>query len=267
MKKGLTILLLLAALLLSSCSLRTEWVANKMRNALEGRLITQSTAKMEISLELSGAPLEISAFLDACMSDAPPAAYTDAAVTIRSAETETAIRTSSYLQEEDGALISYTRIGDAWTRETSALTAAELTAQHTDWSWLADAGLQLDANTQIVGGQKCHVLRCTVSGARLQQALGSMPFLGGLLADSGLEPIDISSVSVPTVYYVDTETWLPLQIEMSICGLDEAAERMFSESAGLSPDIRIGEVRVVYSGIRFDPVDIPAVPETASSAF
>ena len=83
--------------------------------------------------------------------------------------------------------------------------------------------------------------------------------------------LDMSALTVPMTMYIDTKTYLPVQMEMEIQGFDELLAGMMDEllgedAASLGMEIEIGKVTAVCTDIGYDAVEVPAVPQEALSA-
>lgn len=152
-------------------------------------------------------------------------------------------------EEAEGTLVYSNEEGtDSWT-----VTPApeEDTATDSDFPLVKDGiNATLEEATQTVDGREAYVLRAELTGEDIP--LDSLP-------DSGTE--ELSTLAVPAVFYFDAETYLPLRIEMDLAEMGEllVASLGLAEE-GAEMEAAFEELSLVMHGIRYEPVEIPAVP-------
>ena len=121
-----------------------------------------------------------------------------------------------------------------------------------------------------MNGREAYKLSFTLTGEELQNSINGMAGMEDLMAEAGMEDLDMSSLAVPTTYYVDAETYLIVGMEMSIEGMDEMLsdmmeELMAAEGEEYSMSFKLGKCNMIYSNISYDPVEIPELPEEVLS--
>ena len=84
--------------------------------------------------------------------------------------------------------------------------------------------------------------------------------------------MDISSLNVPVIYYIDAENYQIVRVELSLAGmndmlndiLEQAMAESGEESYGMT--MTIIECEIVCSDISYDPVEVPELPDEAKTA-
>lgn len=261
-------------LALSACgsSMTAETLTGKMAAALADTPMTQATASMEfdMAMTIQGESTEMSMAMDMDLKTSadPYAAYTQTEVTVDVLGSETTETSQTYTLEENGSLVSYTHSdsGDTWLRQDMGMSLADMSAQSANYNWLtskAPADLTLDKDTQKLDGHQVYVLSCTLTGTEMQEALQSMGSLQDTLSGLGVGEMDLTALSVPTTFYVDTKTFLPVRMELQIEGMGDVLSGMMNEMfgpTGLQIEFDVGTVQAVYSSIGYDQVEVPGVP-------
>ena len=252
-------------------------LVEEMAAAAEGRQMTRTsvTMEMEMSMESEGVAMTMamSSTADTMVSMEPYAAYTDTTMTIDMDGQQITETSQVYMLEEEGKLVNYTHADslDMWQKLDTGMSLDEIMVQYTGYDWMKEKPeneLALAEGTQMVGDREVYVMNCTLTGQEMQQALNGMSNLEDMLAQSGLEALDYTALTVPTVYYIDAETYLPVQMDMTIEGMSEMMNSLMSgmldqteDGTDIDMSIDISDVKVIYTDISYDPVEVPAVPE------
>lgn len=280
MKKLACILLALALMLtLCACSRMTApALAEKMVEALDGRQMTEVNLAMdmEISIAMEGLDMSMDMTIEseALSSTDPYMGYaeTETSMSIFGESMTTTVET--YTLEENGTVVNYTydESTDTWTRQDSGMSLDDLMPAEMDYEWITDKDedeLELEEETTKLHGTECYVLHCTITGKEMQEAMGSMSGLTAMFEELGMEELDFSKLEIPATYWIDKETFLPVEIEMTIEGMDEMMDGLMSSLMGQSMegfDMEISPITVLYTDISYDEVDVPELPEEAKDA-
>ncbi len=262
------------ALSLSACgeTMDAKTVAEKMAAAYAETPMTEGDVYMEMPMSMQvedmTMDMDTSIDMDVKISYDPYAMYSETEMTMTLFGQEINETMYTYSSVENDKVTTYTNSGESWTRQDMGVSPEEFYGQGSGYAWLADKAaseLTLEKETQTVDDQKVYVLKCTLTGEEMQSALNSMGGADTLLTDLGLQDgaIDLSSLNVPTVFYIDTNTFLPVKIEMTISGLSDIVNSILGDSLGdLSGGMTftIGDVLVSYSDLDYDPVEVPSVP-------
>lgn len=263
-------------LALTGCGMNAEKLAEEMMAASEGKQMTQASVSMEMnmSMEVEGASMDMS--MDAAMemqTDADPyASYMSMEMTIDAAGEQTTESMQIYSVEEDEALVNYvyTESTDKWEKQELDMSVDEVAAQTIDYNWLVEKAkseeLVLAEETQTVNESEVYVLSFTLEGEEMQNAFEGLGNMTDIFEQAGVSGIDFTSFNVPTTYYIDKETYLPVKIEMDIEGMGEMMDGlMASIFSQLETDTQISidvqKFHASYDNIGYDDVEIPTVPK------
>ena len=278
--KRFTILLLVMAMMLmcSGCGKMTaQTLAAKMAVAVAKKPMTQEKIVMEFEMSIGAQGitlnLDMDMTMDMIMSMDPYRAYTNMDMTMEMLGQSYSDSMEMYIQEEDGSMTtySYTASADQWAKQTVELTEDMKTV---DYTWLKEKAAEdliLAEETQTIGDHEVYVLSCTITGAEMQEMMSNVGSMQEALEEAGLSDFDMSALTVPMVMYIDTKTYLPVQMEMEIQGMSELMAGMMDallgeDAASLGMEIEIGKVTAVCTDIGYDDVEVPAVPQDALDA-
>lgn len=289
MKHTRRIALVLALSLLILCfagcgKMTTEKLAGKMVTATAGKIMTQMDAEMDLEMDFAVGEgemvmemgFDIGYEMAMKMSREPFAGYGDIKVDMSMGVLGQNVDISEtmqlYVVLEDGKLVSYTHTDslDSWDSQEAPDT--EAATQTLDYSFLTEMipEITLEEEKAMLGDREVYVIRLTMTGEQMQKALGENSALTDALSQTGIDgQIDFSALTVPAVFYVDAETFLPAQIELEITGMGEMMQSMVTAlpNLGLEGDsvqIAVPVCRMVVKNISFDPVEVPALPEEAA---
>lgn len=251
-----------------------------MADACQGKIMTKSTMDMELqmSIVLEGFAIDMDMAMtgDTYASEEPYMSYSDLVLNMTAMGENIVENTKSYTVVEDGKLVTYTytdSIGQ-WAKEDTGMDAVSMKEQQmVSYEFLlnkAESDFVLDSEIYNMNGREAYKLSFTLTGEELQNTINGMGGMEELMAESGMEDLDMSSLAVPTTYYVDVETYLIVGMEMSIEGMDEMLsdmmeELMAAEGEEYSMSFKLGKCSMVYSNISYDPVEIPELPEDVLS--
>lgn len=278
--KRFTILLLVMAMMLmfSGCGKMTARIlAAKMAVAVARKPMTQEKIVMEFEMSIGvrgiTLNLDMDMTMDMIMSMDPYRAYTNMDMTMEMLGQSYSDSMEMYIQEEEGTMTSYsyTASADRWAKQTVELTENMKTV---DYTWLKEKAAEdliLAEETQAIGDHEVYVLSCTVTGAEMREMMSNGGSMQKALEEAGLSDFDMSALTVPMVMYIDTKTYLPVQMEMEIQGMSELMAGMMdallgADAASLGMEIEIGKVTAVCTDIGYDDVEVPAVPQDALDA-
>lgn len=186
-----------------------------------------------------------------------------------------------YVTEEDGVVKQYAYAGmtGEWQYTELSESPEEYLRQVSDpvfdSSLLSDA--KLEEGTQELYNRTVYVLKAVCKGEDIEKLLGGSASM--LPAESGMDMSDlpVGGITVPVTYFVDEESFLPVQIELNIEGMEDAADRMIDEElegageeALQDEDVDLGfekfEYTIKMKNISYEPQDVPPVPDEAKEA-
>lgn len=272
------VLVLVMALAFSGCGKMTaEQLAAKMAVAVAKSPMTQEKIQMEFEMGVGARGItlnfDVDMAMDMLMSVDPYKAYTELEISMDMLGQNYTDTMQLYVQEADGTMTTYSYIvsADRWDKQTAQIPEEQYTA---NYDWLKNkpaAELTLAEETQTISGREAYVLSCTITGTQMQEMMKSIGAVQGALDEAGMSNFDMSAVTVPMVMYIDTQNYLPMQMELEIQGLDEMIEGMMEgllgeDAAEIGMELEIGKITVVCTDIGYDAVMVPEVPQEALSA-
>lgn len=265
--KRLAFLPMLLTLLfaLTACGLTPEKVLQKTEAATEeqplsGFRVTMST---DFSMNVAGTvtEAELSAAADVRFSREPLSLYADMEVTANGV-TQT-MELYGLMENGKPMLYIYDPANDLWSRselETNSLAAAPEGAEQTG---LDSSLFTLTEEVALTDGVTAHRLSCTIDATMAEDYEEAAAEVG---KQFGLGEVDLSRMRIPVDLFVDTETFLPVQADLSVEGLDETFAPMLSTllgSAGEGIQFSMGDIRLSLTELRFGEQAVPQLPEDA----
>lgn len=292
-------LLTVFCLSMSGCGKMTiEKLMTNMDEAMAGKAIAYSEVGMDMTASMGMSVMGMDMSMDMVMnmdmdmwtSEDPIKSYMEGTMHMEVLEQEIDSDMEIYMEENGDVLSSYTYSGmdDSWSYSEEEFDREEYLAMN-DVSHLpmedrfADA--VLDEETVEINGREAYVLHITCTGDDMNSLMDKVG--GSVMNSSEYSDLSFDGLSVPAVYYVDTETFLPIQIELDMEGMDTLINDMLekelgslgsdSGSKGLrgdddtssltssldDVDVNITEItfHMTLNNISFDPQDVPSVPE------
>ncbi len=176
------------------------------------------------------------------------------------------IAVEMYMVEEDGNVVIYAYAFDSWSRQDTGMTAEEYlssenaTGIETEDIWTGGempADMTLDEFTQNLDGTEVYILRGSAVIPNLTDALTEMGV--GLSEDLG-------EISLPVVYYVDTQNYTIVRMVADMQGFMDILADSMSESI-LGEDAETTGLKIEISDAIYDlgygAQEIPALPQEA----
>lgn len=275
--------------------LTAERLLVQMAAAVDGRSPTQMNASLDLDLgikmKMDGFSLSMGASMELDMktmiSEDPYAMYADFSVKAESMNQTQVQKAEAYYLIEDGKFVCYVydKTLNMWTRtEIGEVPESNPSGGESSGADLPPLEMTLEENTQKLNRREVYVLRCLLTRDHLTQFMTPMAPITGTL----ITPLDNSTAELPedlqaeTVIYVDTESLLPVRIQIDILGIEDMLNDLLTGS--LTPPatelslvsniaekkesdspfhIGVNTFRIVLDELYFDPAEIPAVPQEA----
>lgn len=282
-------LALIICLCLSGCGKMTApRLAVKMARAMSGKQITQMDMNMEADVDVKveyfgmsiAASMEMEWAMDMVMDYDPFRSYSDAGMELTLNIMEQDLTVSETMQiytlTDGNKTTTYTHSDTTglWltTEQTAGETGTESgspesAAPKLDYSFLTKKVSQeliLAEEPETVGGTECYVLSTTLTGQELQALTGQLGGLETALQNMGLEDLDWTKLNIPAEIYVSCDTFLPVKLELTIQGVDGLLGETMEQMLGADQiQTEMGDIEVEISGIGFDAVTVPQVPDEA----
>ena len=223
------------ALVLTGCKLTPEKAIDKMNEALAQNPPTKAAVElsMEFSAEVDGTATtaKMSADADLLFSADPFQLYAD--LTLEMDGTSMPMKLYGLLEDGQPAFYIYDVTSDLW----SYSPMVEITAlSGTTTSVPLDSSLtELTENVTLPDGTTAHRLTYTVDGSMAEGLDDALAALGGVM---DLSKLDMSSLRIPMNIYLDTETFLPVQMDLSLEGMDAFIQSIMGTMLGSSADFK-----------------------------
>jgi len=161
----------------------------------------------------------------------------------------------TYYRNEDGRLICYSY--DEATREEiplEGLSPYAIIVDYTVYGYpAAPYNLSVAPQTRILNDREVYVL------AYEQSALYTFGSVGNTVKDEKL-----NKIMIPATWYVDAQTYLPVQRVFTITRMDDLLCEVISSIYQISEaelDAIISGLSVTTEFLSFDPVEVPPVPD------
>ena len=266
------------------------------------KAVTAQSADVEMDLEMKmstmGMTVTIGAVLDMtsmAKSDLS-SMYMDMSMEMKALGETEEMKMEMYGTMEDGAMVYYTydSTEDLWVKNSMdeyADMMNKLNGMSMQLTNGTSDSLFLAKLPETINDRKCYKLTEQIDGAAIQEQMGDymVEFLNQMTGteeldeesmaqvEAVLKSLDWTKLSGSVVYYVDTESFLPVETSMEILGMGDVFNSMISalleqaaaeyeEYAEEIPEfsIEIPAVKITSKNMSYnDDVQIPAVPQEA----
>ncbi len=255
--------------------LSVKEIVDNMIEAFQGKTITEAELLMDMDfgIEVQGVSMEMETAMEGRVkvSMEPYKAYTELTINANVFGETESVSSVSYMVEEDGKLYTYMNSDETgWTKMDSGMDKEDLEqALEYGFDWLKEKGedeFSLDEETHVINDRNAYKVSLVLTGNEMQKAMGNMYGANELFADSGLDEIDMSLINTPCSYYVDTENFSILKIEMDIEGMDKLLMDTYANMEGaeeMDINVSMDKCHMVYDKVSYDPVEVPELPEEA----
>ncbi len=257
-----------------------EKLTEKVNEATAGKEMTSAELLMDLdasyAMDVMGVEMSMDFDMDLDLNQlinvSPFAGYSDGSIkmNVMDQEIDTEIQGHTVIEDDKIVTYSYTGMTNSWTREETGMSASEyeeflLTAP----TFGDEAGeAVLEEETTQLDGTEVYVLQANYSGEDVEEVLSDAGPMGGLM-DVGEG--SMADMSIPVTIYVDAKTFLPVQMDMEIKGMDDFVNQMLMgelESLGeLTADseitVEVEKCHVILKNFSYEAQEIPEVPQEA----
>lgn len=179
-----------------------------------------------------------------------------------------------YMNADGDDMVMYMLEGttNTWIK-TQETGYTELAAQSQDsaikFSQMPQEQMTLAEEKETVDGRACYVLQVNMDGEYFQTAMESAMMMAADDATKEMmETMDWSKLSTSMVWYVDAETFLPVQMTGEIQGLGDLMGGMVdtllgAEAAGMEMSVTVPNCKIAMTEMDYTGVEVPAVPQEA----
>ena len=295
---ALALCLVMVLGLMTGCQKRmdAETLYKKMGEAVQAADTYGMDAELDMDMKMSTMGMTISMGMDMDMnirSKADGSAYyADMTMAIEALGEREETKLEMYGTVVDGDLVYYIYEGteDMWVKTVQtdyAEMMGGLLMMQQDLTDVSGANLSLARGKQIVNGKNCYVLTEKIDGAEMQEELSDYVSQSLLQMDTTgldeasmaelealMQELDWSKLSGECVYYVDTESCLPLEMSVTVNGMgdvyadmiDAMMEMLAEETEEEIPEFTVEVPTFVISTRNMtynEEAEVPAVPQEA----
>ena len=247
-----------------------ETLLNEMESAMaENRITKYDTAfgfAMEIEMETDGLEMSMDIAMDlaidAVVAMDGSASYANTTTHMKMLGMDITDSSQVFTLVEDGTVVTYTysdTVGQ-WMFADTGLTLEEHDDLGTNNDWLlelAPADLTLDELTRDLNGTTVYILY-TESVTEFSESMAE--------SIAGTVDADLSQVKIPTEIFVDTETFLPVQVNMDIQSMmDALCESLAASLVGeVTEETKITMTAAPVSAhFAYGETELPELPQEA----
>lgn len=300
MKKHMIFLTAAAmAILLTGCGGMTkEKILQEMETAVEDKNISALSMILDMDMAFGAEGITVDIGMDMDMNIQlnveKKSAYLDMNMDIEAVGETMSETMQMYMLPEDNALVGYIHTGstDTWEKQdlgTDLSIFEETASEEKSGSVLSNVdadSITLAEETEDLDGIEVYVLSYTLTGEEIQKSFDESEYSSTIedaIKENGLEDLegmdelaslfdfDFTSMNMPVTVYVDTKTYLPVQMTMDIEGLEELINPLLSGIMAMTGEememtMTIETLNAVCTDFSYDAVEVPALPEGAKEA-
>lgn len=237
--------------------------ATRMRMELAYDMtVTEGEGEEAVTTEIT-----LDMVVDTMACQEPFGGYTLMDMSLVSGDYDMAYVIELYLVEEEDSVVGYMQMFDSWIRSnyemsvSEFLTSGQMTEVDTEevWSGIAKlADMTLDDETQNLNGTEVYILRGTIPAGDMSEALSSL----------GVEdPSAYADLTLPVVYYVDTESFLIVRMEADMSYMKDVLDEVIAQ-AMVGTEATNATIELDISNVIYDlEYGVPAIPPVPQEAY
>lgn len=280
-----------AAALLTGCSgkMTKENLISEMSAAAEGKTLSELVMDMDMDMSISTQGFSLSIAMDMDIASKFHAEAKEAYLDIDMSyemfgETvEEAMEMFFIPEGDDYIAYTYTESTDTWEKSTYDNVFEMLETSNSDTSdsfeLLNKATLAKDKET--IDGTEVYVLNYTLDGETIKEVYEASDMyakikdaLDELSEDDDLSTLfnlDLTTLEIPITMYVDAASYLPVQMDMDLNGLDTLLAPLFDEIMLLTDtdtdfQLSFDTMHISLKDLSYDAPEMPELPEEALMA-
>lgn len=255
-----------------------EKLNEKMKEAAAQKQMTYAGISLDLEasyeMDIMGAnmsmPFNMALDLNQSANADPYAGYTEGHIKaeLLGQEIDSDIKVHTVVEEDKIINYNYTGMTDSWTREDTGLSSADyeefmVKAPKIDAS---PEEMTLEEETVTLDGQEVYVLHLNFTGDDIESILSETGALGDMM---DISEGSMSEITIPSITYIDAKTFLPVQIEMTIEGIDQYINQMLTEemeATGITEEdasvsVEVTKCQLNMKNLKYDVQNIPEVPQ------
>lgn len=255
-----------------------EKVNEKMKEASAGQQMTYAEIdyEMEATYDISimgtdmSMPINMDLELNQSANAEPFEGYAEGHITaeLMGQMVDSDIKVHTVIEDDNIITYSYTGMTDSWNRADTGVSSADYEEYMVKIPELdfTPEEITLEEETATVNGTEVYVLHMNFSGEDIKYILSEAGALGGMLE---IPEDSMSAITIPSITYIDTKTFLPVQIDMTIEGMDQCINQMMTEeleAAGTSAEdasvsIEVSKCQMIMKNFGYGVQELPEVPQ------
>lgn len=257
-----------------------EKLASKMNAAAIGKQVTYAEMSMDLeasyAMSAMGTDMDIDMVmgmdLDMWVNAEPFAGYSEGHLTmnVMGQDIDTDIKAHTVIEDDQIVTYNYVGMTDSWSREDTGLSSS----QYEDFLLTAPAigsdstEFTMDEETTDLDGKEVYVLHLNYTGEDMEKIFSETASFNAMM---DIPENSMDNITVPATAYVDVNTFLTVQIEMDIEGMEEFVNAMMAQELENSDEdmedsdisVEVGKCHVVMKNFSYDVQNIPDVPQDA----
>lgn len=286
----LGIILCVLCLMAAGCGgeMTAKELVGKMEQASKAKTITATDMLLDMqascSMDVFGSEMdmELAMGIDTKMqvNPDPYQSYTAGTISMTMMEESFETPIESYIVMEDNnmAVYTYVDMNDEWSFEATEMTAADyqeylLSAETLNVE--ADQ-ITLNESTKKINDKEAYVLNILYTGEQLQSIMKQFGNSGVVGTETmNFSDVSLEGITIPATCYVDTKTFLPIQLEIDLKESGEIVNQLIGQGFGILElqELGVGEIALTVSNylvelknIEYDVQDIKELPVDAKEA-
>ncbi len=268
-------------LMTTGCGKMTaEKLKEKVNAATEGKDVTYSEMIMDLEasydLDVMGMNMSMDFVMDAELNQwvnvSPFSGYSEGRIQMNLMEQDIDTEIKGHTVIEDDKIVTYTYVGmmDSWAKEDTGMSASDyeeyLLTAPTFGSESSD--MILEEEISQLDGKEVYVIQVNYTGSDVEELLSDAGPMSGYM---DVEEGSMKDMTIPATFYVDTKTFLPVQLEMEIEGMENFVNQMLMgemEALGETDEdtevaVEVEKCHVIMKNFSYEAQEIPAVPQEA----
>lgn len=252
--------------------LDAEGIWKQMSKAVDGRAASsfRDSVQMGSSLDLAFFSLDTNVYAqtDVILSDDPYGYYAKTNVRASLFGKEISKTFNVYSVTNDSGLDTYFHLDgeDSWYKNHNSMVPTDLLGQYEitacKGNWVPK-NLSLAEEHADLNGTESYVLSSTFAASDVLKSISSP------VGEISFENVDISGLELQVTYYVDVQTFLPVQIEIRYQGIGAMLGDLINKYAGkvtgnsIPLDVDVTSYKETLTNISYGDVEMPEVPAEA----
>ena len=232
-----------------------ESLIEEMNAKMENAKSYEANMDMDMSMNISseGIGMDMDMSMDGAIQATMEPAITYMDVTMEMSMLGLSMDMEVYTQIEEDQVVAYTGMAGQWVKAVQPM-AEGMETNNLSINVGDPANLTLAEETPTLAGGDAYVLSGTVSGAELQEVMGSMDSMM-----EGMGDMDLSGLQADMTLWIYKETGYPASMEVVMAG-----DGLSAEADGVTTTISSISVVMDYTG--FDAIDAIEIPAEALAA-